>query len=202
MGYVILGLFALNQVGITGSLYQMLNHGVSTGALFLLVGVLYERKHTRDLAQFGGLGARIPVYSGFFRLMAFASLGLPGLAGFIGEFLVFVGTFPIFPIPTVIAGLGLIVSAAFLLWTIQRVLLGPLNPRWSGLPDMNRREWVSLAPLALLSVFFGVFPKPFLNGIQSAVRQLAVGSWQLAGEGSGSNPAESTPSLPTGAERP
>jgi NADH-quinone oxidoreductase subunit M len=104
--------------------------------------------------------------------MAFASLGKPGLAGFVGENLDYEWTFPIFPIPTVIAGIGLVVSAAFLLWTIQRVLLGPLNPKWAELPDMNRREWVALAPLAILTLLFGVWPKPFLNGIHSAVTGL------------------------------
>jgi NADH-quinone oxidoreductase subunit M len=160
------------QTAVSGALFEMFAHGIITGALFFLVGVIYDRTHTRDLSQFGGLTARVPVYSGFFRLMAFASLGLPGLAGFVGEFLVFVGTFPLFPIPTVIAGIGLIISAAFLLWTIQRVLLGPLNPKWSELPDMNRREWIALAPLALLTIVFGVWPRPFLNGVHSAVTGL------------------------------
>jgi NADH-quinone oxidoreductase subunit M len=160
------------QTAVSGSIFEMFAHGIITGALFLLVGVIYERAHTRDLTEFGGLAAQVPVYSGFFRLMVFASLGLPGLAGFIGEFLAFVGTFPIFPVLTVIAGLGLIISAAFFLWTIQRVLLGPVNPRWSSLRDMDGREWATLAPLAVISVFFGVYPKPFLNSITATVVDL------------------------------
>jgi NADH-quinone oxidoreductase subunit M len=186
MGYFMMGVAAVCALGpnadpslqrsaqtaVSGSIFEMFAHGIITGALFFLVGVIYDRAHTRDLAQFGGLAAQVPVYSGFFRLMVFASLGLPGLAGFIGEFMAFVGTFPLFPEFTVIAGLGLIISAAFLLWTIQRVLLGPLNPRWATLPDMSRREWVALAPLALLAIFFGIFPQPFLNSLSAAVADL------------------------------
>jgi NADH-quinone oxidoreductase subunit M len=186
MGYFMMGVAAVCALGpnadpqlqrsaqtaVSGSIFEMFAHGIITGALFILVGVLYDRAHTRDLAQFGGLGAQVPVYSGFFRLMVFASIGLPGLAGFIGEFMAFVGTFPLFPAFTVVAGLGLIISAAFLLWTIQRVLLGPLNPRWASLPDMSRREWVALTPLALLALYFGVFPQPFLNSIAAAVVDL------------------------------
>jgi NADH-quinone oxidoreductase subunit M len=160
------------QTAVAGAVYVMFAHGIITGALFLLVGVLYDRAHTRDLTAFGGLGARMPAYSGLFRLAMFASLGLPGLAGFIGEFMVFVGTYPIYPLATVIAAVGLIVTAAFLLWTIQRVLLGPPNPRWASLPDMDGREWLSLAPLAVLMLFFGLWPRPLLNALQPAAAQL------------------------------
>jgi NADH-quinone oxidoreductase subunit M len=160
------------QTALSGAIFELFAHGIITGALFVLVGVIYERTHTRDLSSYGGLTVQMPVYSGFFRLMVFASLGLPGLAGFIGEFLAFVGTFQVWPVPTIIAGLGLIISAAFLLWTIQRVMLGPLNPRWTGLPDMDRREWLVLAPLAILSIFFGVYPAGFLRGIEPQVVEL------------------------------
>jgi NADH-quinone oxidoreductase subunit M len=160
------------QTALSGAIYVMFAHGIITGALFVLVGVIYERTHTRDLADYGGLTVQMPVYSGFFRLMVFASLGLPGLAGFIGEFLALVGTFQVWPVPTIVAGLGLIVSAGFLLWTIQRVLLGPLNPRWTGLPDMDRREWLVLAPLAILAIFFGVYPAALLRGIEPEVVEL------------------------------
>jgi len=164
---------AAAETALSGAIFEMFAHGIITGALFLLVGVIYERTHTRDLSEFGGLGAQMPVYSGFFRLMVFASLGLPGLAGFVGEFLAFVGTFQVWPVPTIICGLGLIVSAAFLLWTIQRVLLGPVNPRWSALKDMDRREWLVLAPLALLSIAFGIYPAWLLRGIEPQVVDLA-----------------------------
>jgi NADH-quinone oxidoreductase subunit M len=160
------------QTALAGAYYVMIAHGIITGALFLLVGVLYDRTHTRDLTAFGGLAAQMPGYSGIFRLAMFASLGLPGLAGFIGEFMVFVGTYPIFPVHTVIAALGLIVTAAFLLWTVQRVLLGPLNPRWAGLPDMDRREWAVLAPLGLFMVVFGIWPRPILNALEPATAQI------------------------------
>jgi NADH-quinone oxidoreductase subunit M len=161
------------QTALSGALFEMFAHGIITGALFVLVGVIYDRTHTRDLASYGGLTVQMPVYSGFFRLMVFASLGLPGLAGFIGEFLAFVGTFQVWPVPTIVAGLGLIISAAFLLWTVQRVMLGPLNPRWSGLPDMDRREWLVLAPLAILALIFGIYPAWFLNGVEPQVVDLA-----------------------------
>jgi NADH-quinone oxidoreductase subunit M len=160
------------QTAVGGALFVMIAHGIITGALFLLVGVLYDRAHTRDLTAFGGLGAQLPAYSGHFRLAMFASLGLPGLAGFIGEFMVFVGSYPIFPTATIIAALGLIVTAAFLLWTVQRVLLGPLNERWAGLKDMDGREWVTLAPLGALMLALGVWPRPLLNAIEPASAQL------------------------------
>jgi NADH-quinone oxidoreductase subunit M len=179
MGYFMMGVAAACAMGpgqekavqtaLSGALYEMFAHGIITGALFFLVGVLYDRTHTRDLAEYGGLSVQVPVYSGFLRLMIFASLGLPGLAGFVGEFLAFVGTFPVWPFPTIVAGLGLIISAAFLLWTVQRVLLGPLNPRWTGLPDMDRREWLVLAPLVILTIVFGVYPAPFLRGVEPQV---------------------------------
>ncbi|MBI3911880.1 MAG: NADH-quinone oxidoreductase subunit M [Armatimonadetes bacterium] len=153
------------QTAASGAVYVMMAHGFITSALFFLVGIIYDRTHTRDLAAFGGLNARLPVYSGFFRFFFFASLGLPLLAGFIGEFLAFVGTFPLFPWMTAIAALGLIITAAFLLWTIQRVLLGPPQDRWAKLTDMDTREWVALLPLALLTIFFGVWPMPILNGL-------------------------------------
>src|SRR5204863_5436634 len=117
------------QTAAGGAIYVMIAHGIITGALFFLVGVLYDRAHTRDLTAFGGLGARMPGYSGMFRLAVLASLGLPGRAGFIGALLVFVGVYPMFPLATVVAAVVLISTAAFLLWTIQRVLLGRLNTR-------------------------------------------------------------------------
>ena len=160
------------QTAISGAIFVMIAHGIITGALFLLVGVLYDRAHTRDLTAFGGLAAPMPAYGGIFSLAMFASLGLPGLAGFIGEFMVFVGTYPIFPAYTAIAALGLIITAAFLLWTVQRVLLGPLNPRWAKLPDMNAREWAALAPLAALMLFLGVWPRPLQNALEPAAAAL------------------------------
>ncbi len=167
MGYVMLGIAAAaaivgnptdKAIALNGAILQMFSHGLITGALFLLVGVVYERTHNRDLDQFGGLGAKIPIYGGLLAFMSFASLGLPGLAGFVSEFFIFRGAIPIY---TVIAGLGvigIIVNAAYLLWMIQRVLLGPLNPRWADIRDVDAREVISLTPLVALTILVGILP--------------------------------------------
>ncbi len=172
MGYVMLGIAVAaavvgsptnKAIALNGAMLQMFSHGLITGALFLLVGVIYERTHNRDLDQFGGLGAKIPVYGGLLAFMAFASLGLPGLAGFVSEFFIFRGALPIY---TVVAGLGvigIIVNAAYLLWMLQRVLLGPLNPRWAEIPDTDAREIVSLAPLVALTVVVGILPSVLVS---------------------------------------
>jgi NADH-quinone oxidoreductase subunit M len=160
------------QTATAGAIYQMFAHGLLTSGLFLLVGIIYDRTHTRELTAFRGLGSILPEYGGFFRLFVFGSLGLPGLAGFVAEFLVFMGTFSsdpaepgeplFFRVGTVIAGLGIVITAAFLLWTIQRVLLGPLNPRWSRLPDLEPRERLPLVVLGGLSLVFGLLPNLLL----------------------------------------
>lgn len=194
MGYVILGIAAAvspfvagetagevitnRAMALNGAMMQMFNHGVITGALFLLVGVIYERAHTRDLDSFGGLGARIPVFAGLFTVACFASLGLPGLSGFIGEFFVFRGAFAASILITALATIGIIVTAAYLLWTIQRVLLGPTNPKLEKLPDADTREVVSLAPLMALMLLFGIWPAPILKIINTAsvaISRLFVG---------------------------
>ena len=168
MGYVMLGIAAAaaavtgkvadKTMALSGAMLQMFAHGLITGALFLLVGVIYERTHNRDLDQFGGLGARTPIYAGMLSFMALASLGLPGLAGFVSEFFIFRGALPIYTVITALAGLGIILNAAYLLWMIQRVLLGPLNPRWAELPDLDTREAISLVPLAALTLLVGILP--------------------------------------------
>ncbi|MGQ9523823.1 MAG: complex I subunit 4 family protein [Armatimonadota bacterium] len=178
MGYVMLGIaaacspklghFVSRAAALNGAQYEMIAHGILTGALFMLVGVVYDRAHTRDLSSFGGLMVRMPVYAGFFSLAAFGSLGLPGLAGFVAEFLVLVGSLPIYTLLTALASIGIVVTAAFLLWTIQRLFLGPLNPKWAGLPDMDLREIVSLAPLMAAAVILGVYPKPILLVMNTA----------------------------------
>jgi NADH-quinone oxidoreductase subunit M len=187
MGYVMLGVAAacavtgsLNDktMALNGAMLQMFSHGLITGGLFLLVGVVYDRTHTRDLNEFGGLGVKLPVYAGLLSFMAFASLGLPLLAGFISEFFIFRGSLSIYPIITGIASIGIVINAAYLLWMLQRVLLGPLNPRWAELPDMNNREIVSLAPLVLLTVVVGVLPVlltgVFNNTIMNIIRAVAA----------------------------
>ncbi len=178
MGYVILGIAAAAAAGtasitdrsiaLNGAILQMWNHGVITGALFLLVGMLYERAHTRDLAQFGGLGSKVPVYGGLLLVASFASLGLPGLAGFVSEFLVFRGAFASLTIISSIAVLGIVFTAAMFLWkVIQNVLLGPFNQKWAGLKDMEPFEIISLVPLVILMFVVGVYPSVILNTINT-----------------------------------
>ncbi len=164
MGFVVLGLAAMTQNGFNGALLQMFNHGTITGGLFLLVGVIYDRAHTRDMNAFGGLGAQVPAYSGFLIFFAMASLGLPTLSGFISEFLVLLGAYQFNKVLTAVSCLGIILAAAYLLMMIRKVLLGPLNPKWKDhLTDINAREVFTLVPLMILIVAFGVYPSPLLN---------------------------------------
>lgn len=167
MGYVMLGIAAASAatgsitskaIALNGSMLQMFSHGLITGGLFLLVGFIYDRTHTRMLSDFGGLGAKLPVYAGLLSFMAFASLGLPALAGFVSEFFVFRGALSIYPVISALAAIGIVINAAYLLWMLQRVLFGPLNPRWADLPDVNAREAISLAPLAFLTLVVGILP--------------------------------------------
>lgn len=183
MGYVMLGIAAAASIStadvtdrasaLNGAMLQMFSHGVITGALFLLVGFIYERTHTRDLHDYGGLGAVMARYSVLLWAACFASLGLPGMSGFVAEFFVFRGAFPAYLLFTCLATIGLVVTAAYLLWTIQRVLLGPTNPKWEKLPDLNRREMVSVVPLMVLTVLFGVYPKPFFTMVNGFAVDLA-----------------------------
>ncbi len=200
MGYCLLGLAALTFIGFNGSLLQMFNHGTATAMLFLLVGVIYDRTHTRGLNDFGGLAHRMPQYATLSAIAFFASMGLPGLSGFISEALVLIGTFNadsifatkfgsemmlfsgenIFKICTIIGALGVIVTAAYLLWTIQRVFLGPLNEKWKELPEINMRETLTLLPLAVLVIVLGIYPLPILHLIQASLLDLThtlVASW-------------------------
>src|SRR5205814_12698 len=143
------------------------NHGLITGALFLLVGVIYDRAHTRDISAFGGLAARAPVYAGLMFLACFASLGLPGLAGFVSEFLCFLGAFPKWKIYTAVSVVGILATAAFFLRMLEKVFLGPLNAKWATLEDMSARELASILPLAALTIAFGVYPKIALDMINA-----------------------------------
>ncbi|MCL4489451.1 MAG: NADH-quinone oxidoreductase subunit M [Chloroflexi bacterium] len=178
MGYVILGVAAAAAAGaanltdrsiaLNGAILQMFNHGVITGALFFIVGMLYERAHTRDLKQFGGLGAKLPIYAGMLLMASFASLGLPGLAGFVSEFLVFRGAFSSLTLIASIAVAGIVFTAAMFLWkVIQNVLLGPFNERWTGLADLRTFEVVTLVPLAFLMLLIGIYPSSVLNTINT-----------------------------------
>ncbi len=170
MGFVMLGLFALNEPGASGAVYQMLNHGVSTGALFLLVGIVYERRHTRRIVDYGGLAKVVPVFATFFMLVTFSSIGLPLLNGFVGEFMILLGAFQFAPWPTAVAATGVIFGAAYMLWMFQRVVFGPLTNRENAaLTDMNGREIAYMAPLAVAIVVMGIFPQPFLDRINPSV---------------------------------
>jgi len=170
LGFVMLGLCALNLQGVQGAIYQMLNHGLSTGALFLLVGMIYDRRHTRMIDDFGGLWQQMPVFSSLLLVVTFASIGLPGLNGFVGEFLILLGAFSVTPGWTAVAATGVILGAIYMLWMFRRVIFGPLsNPENQRLEDLNGRELTILAPILLLILYMGVYPQPFLSRMQPAV---------------------------------
>ncbi|MCW5893488.1 MAG: NADH-quinone oxidoreductase subunit M [bacterium] len=170
LGFVMLGMFALTPTAVAGSVYQMLNHGLSTGGLFLMVGMVYERRHTRKIADYGGLWAVVPRYAAVFLVVMFASAGLPGLNGFIGEFLVLVGTFPVHPWATAVATSGVILGALYLLWMYQRVIFGPVTHEENRkLTDLSPREVVVIAPVIAMCVFMGVYPRPFLERMQPSI---------------------------------
>ncbi len=173
LGFVMLGIFALNTHGITGSILQMINHGISTGALFLIVGMIYERRHTRLIADFGGLSSKMPIYSAVFAVTMFSSMGLPGLNGFVGEFLILVGAFEANKIYAGIAVIGVILGAAYMLWLFQRMMFGPLDkPENQKITDMNRREIAYMAPLIVFMFWIGLFPKPFIRVMEPAVAKI------------------------------
>ncbi len=178
MGFVLLGLASLTPTGMNGALLQMFNHGTITAGLFLLVGVLYDRTHTRDLTAFGGLGGRLPVYAGVLTFFSLAALGLPGLSGFVSEFLSFVGTFGVWRWQTGISVLGIVVTAGYMLMVLQRVLLGPLNEQWKALPDITHRELTTLVPLLVIILAVGIWPLAVLHlqdpSIQALVRHMFV----------------------------
>ncbi len=171
LGFVMLGMAALNLQGVQGSLYQMLNHGLSTGGLFLAVGAIYERRHTRLIAEFGGLWARIPVFAALFLVVMLSSVGLPGLNGFVGEFLILLGAFGRYPVAAAVATTGVILGAVYLLWMYQRVVFGPLtNPKNAELRDLSAREVAMFVPLVVLFFVMGLYPKPLLERMEPATR--------------------------------
>lgn len=203
MGFVMLGLFALNEPGVGGAVYQMLSHGVSTGALFLLIGVVYERMHTRKIADFGGLAKVVPVFSSVFLLATFSSIGLPLLNGFVGEFMIMLGAFEYAPIPTVFAATGVIFGAAYMLWMFQRVVFGPVSSHVvAKLEDMNVREIVYMAPLCVAIVAMGVFPQPILDRINPSVSTFLTRMERVYGEGSPYAPISGTPEWVAARGRP
>ncbi len=173
LGFVMLGLFTFNLQGIEGGIIQMINHGLSTGALFLLVGMLYERRHTRMIAEFGGLSRVMPIYATFFMIVTLSSIGLPGLNGFVGEFLILLGTFRTNVVYAVFAATGVILAAVYMLWMFQRVMFGEVtNPKNEGLSDMTKREVAVLLPVVILIIWIGVYPKPFLKPMEATVNGL------------------------------
>ncbi|HEY2829425.1 MAG TPA: NADH-quinone oxidoreductase subunit M, partial [Thermoanaerobaculia bacterium] len=173
LGFCVLGIFALNQTSIEGSILQMVNHGLSTGALFLLVGVIYERRHTRLLADYGGLAETMPVYAVLFIIAMLSSVGLPGLNGFIGEFLILSGTFQTHPIAAVLAATGVILAAIYLLWLVQKVFYGPMtNQENKHVPEIAWNEVAALVPLIVLMVWIGVHPNTFLKRMSPSVQEL------------------------------
>lgn len=173
MGFIILGIFVFSQQALSGAVLQMVNHGLATGALFLLVGILYERTHTRLIANFGGLQKVIPLYAFFLLLVMFASMGLPGLNGFVGEFLILLGAWEANPLYTGFAAVGVILAAIYLLWAYQRAMQGPVtNEKNKTLPDLNRREFVLVLALVMFIVLIGIFPNYLLDPMQASITEL------------------------------
>ena len=174
LGFVMLGMFALNPMGLRGSIIQMINHGISTGALFLLVGIIYERRHTRLISEYGGLAKQMPMYAALFLIAALSSMGLPALNGFIGEFTILLGAANSVQFGTiayaVVAAIGIVLGAAYLLWLYQRVFWGPLdNPANAALPDVNRRELGLMLSLVALMIWIGIYPKPIFDIMEQPV---------------------------------
>jgi NADH-quinone oxidoreductase subunit M len=172
MGFVTAGLFAFNQQGVEGSILQMVSHGILTGALFMMVGFFYDRTHTRLIADYGGLAKPMPVAAAFFSLFVLGSLGLPGLSGFVGEFLVLLGVFEYAKVFAAILSIGIILGAAYLLWMYQRTMFQGSNEKWGMLKDLSLREIVTLVPLVALALWIGLYPHTFLNLLHAPVQDL------------------------------
>ncbi len=172
MGYVLLGMSAFTEAGINGAVLQMFNHGTITAMMFLCVGVIYDRAHHREINGFGGLGLQMPVYTSVFSFALFAALGLPGLSGFVGEAMIFMGIFPVYKGVAIVSALGLIIGAAYVLWMLQRVFLGPKNDKYDNLPEISARELFTLVPIGILVLLFGVYPMPVLNLMKVSLNNL------------------------------
>jgi NADH-quinone oxidoreductase subunit M len=173
MGYIVLGIFSLNQLGLQGALLQMINHGLSTGGLFLIVGFLYERRHTRDMARFGGVWTRMPLYGTLALMLVLSSVGLPALNGFVGEFVILQGAFQANPEWAVFAALGMVLSAVYLLTFYQKIFLGESrDPANDALTDVNWREVLVVAPLIALCFVIGLYSFPFFQAMSASVSSL------------------------------
>jgi len=172
LGLCMIGLFAANPNGITGGILQMLNHGISTSALFLLVGIVYERRHTRLIAEYGGLSKTMPVYATIFMIMTMSSIGLPGLNGFIGELSILMGAFQAAPWLAVLATTGIVLGAAYMLWLFQRAMFGPISEVNAQMKDLNAREIAYFLPLVVAAFWIGIYPKPVMAVLQAPVKKL------------------------------
>ncbi len=177
LGFVVLGIFSMTAEGLQGAIIQMVNHGLSTGMLFLCVGMIYDRRHTREIAEFGGLARVMPAFTVFFAIAMLASVGLPGLNGFVGEFLTLLGAFksPFLANQwfAIIAATGVIFAAIYLLWMFRRVMFGTIeNPANSHLPDIDKREWTVLVPIVIFIVWIGVYPSMFMKYSENSTRKL------------------------------
>jgi NADH-quinone oxidoreductase subunit M len=182
MGYSLIGMAAvvaageahgLNmkaaQAGLGGAVFQMFNHGTISAMLFILVGVIYERAHHREIEGFGGLASQMPVYTGITAVAFFAGLGLPGLSGFISEAMCFIGAFPVYKGIVIASTIGILLNAAYFLWAFQRIFFGELNEKYSDLPEINRLELFTVIPLLIITLFFGIYPAPYLDVISSTM---------------------------------
>ena len=179
MGYVTLGIFTFNQQGIEGSIYQMISHGLISAALFLCVGVVYDRLHSRMISSYGGVVNHLPKYSFIFIIFILGGLGLPGTSGFIGEFLVLVGVFQKNYLVALLASIGVILGAAYMLWMAKRVIFGQVNnPKISSLKDLNFTEGSILSILAICVIFFGFYPEPLINTMSVSVNNL-INNYQI-----------------------
>jgi len=173
LGFVMLGIWALTLQSVQGALLVMINHGISTGALFFLVGMIYERRHSRLIDAYGGIARVVPLFAAILTIVSLSSIGLPGTNGFVGEFLVLLGAFRTYPVATALATTGVIIAAAYLLWALQRVLFNPLDKHENEkLPDLTTRELIVLIPLLVCIVWIGVYPKPFLTRMEPAAQHL------------------------------
>jgi NADH-quinone oxidoreductase subunit M len=175
MGYVLLGLAALNQIGLQGALLQMVTHGTITGLLFMMVGVVYDRTHTREIDEMRGLASRMPIAATIFVMAGLASLGLPLMSGFVAEFLVFIGAYPVWPLFTILGAAGIVITAGYLLWMLQRVFFGPLLERWASLGDSSPRETFATGTLMFFILLIGMFPNIVVDVISVGVAGLFGG---------------------------
>jgi NADH-quinone oxidoreductase subunit M len=172
MGFVTMGIFAGTTQGVAGGVFQMVSHGIVSGALFLCVGIVYDRMHTREITAYGGLVNRMPLYALVFMVFTMANVGLPGTSGFIGEFMTLIGTFKVSVPTATFATTGVILSAAYALWLYRKVIFGALKPSMASIKDLTFREGLTLFPLVALTILFGVYPKPVLDMSAASVQQL------------------------------